>query len=141
MGGYPSDEIGITSSDLDRFEQLLGEIQSAFGREDFAGLRSRTTPEVMSYLAEELGQNAARGVHNEVSDVKLLQGDLSESWREDDTDYATVAMRYRSRDIMRDRSSGKVAEGDPDQPIETTELWTFTRNRNGDWRLSAIQET
>jgi predicted lipid-binding transport protein (Tim44 family) len=95
----------------------------------------------MSYLAEELGQNAARGVRNDVSDVKLLQGDLSESWREDDTDYATVAMRYRSRDIMRDRSSGKVAEGDPDQPIETTELWTFTRNRNGDWRLSAIQET
>ena len=107
MGGYPSDEIGITSSDLDRFEQLLGEIQSAFGREDFTGFRSRTTPEVMSYLAEELGQNAARGVHDEVSDVKLLQGDLSESWREDDTDYATVAMRYRSRDIMRDRSSGK----------------------------------
>jgi predicted lipid-binding transport protein (Tim44 family) len=141
MGGYAKDEIGINSSDLDRFEQLLGEIQSAFGREDFAALRLRTTPEVMSYLAEELGQNAARGVRNEVSDVKLLQGDLSESWREDNRDYATVAMRYRSHDVMRDRSSGKVIEGDPDQPTETTELWTFTRNRNGDWRLSAIQES
>ena len=141
IGGNPNDAIGITSSDLDRFEQLLGEIQTAFGREDFAGLRSRTTPEVMSYLAEELGQNGARGVRNEVSDVKLLQGDLSESWREDNTDYATVAMRYQSRDVMRDRSSGKAIEGDPDHPTETTELWTFARNRDGDWRLSAIQET
>jgi predicted lipid-binding transport protein (Tim44 family) len=140
IGGNPNDAIGITSSDLDRFEQLLGEIQTAFGREDFAGLRSRTTPEVMSYLAEELGQNGARGIRNEVSDVKLLQGDLSESWREDNNDYATVAMRYQSRDVMRDRISGKVTEGDPDHPTEATELWTFARNRNGDWRLSAVQE-
>ena len=95
----------------------------------------------MSYLAEELGQNGARGVRNEVSEVKLLQGDLAESWREDNNDYATVAMRYQSRDVMRDRSSGEVIEGDPDHPTEATELWTFARNRNGDWRLSAIQGT
>lgn len=134
-----ADEVGITGDDLDTFERLLGEIQDAFGREDFAALRTRTTPEVMSYFAEELGQNAARGERNEVSSVKLLQGDLAESWREDDADWATVALRYESVDVVRDRATGAVVRGD-EQPTETTELWTFVRRPGQDWALSAIQE-
>jgi hypothetical protein len=30
--------------------------------------------------------------------VKLLQGDLAEAWREGDTDYATVAMKFALKD-------------------------------------------
>ena len=44
----------------------------------------------------------ARGVVNRISDVKLLQGDLAEAWREGDTDYATVAMRYALNDTYVD---------------------------------------
>lgn len=133
------DDVGIGADDLDAFEQLLAEVQDAYGREDFAALRARTTPEVMGYLAEELGQNGARGVKNEVSQVRLLQGDLSEAWREGSLEYATVAMRYESLDVTRERATGRVVEGDPDRPTETTELWTFVRERGGNWRLSAIQ--
>lgn len=134
------DEIGLGGQDFDTFERLLGEVQGAFGREDYAALRERTTPEVMSYLAEELSENATRGVRNVVSDVKLLQGDLSEAWRERDADYATVAMRYESRDAMVDRTTGALVSGDLDRATETTELWTFTRSAGGPWKLSAIQE-
>lgn len=134
------DEIGILDSDLDVFEQRLAEVQSAFSREDYAALRAVTTPEIMSYLSEELSQNATSGVRNDVSDVKLLQGDLAEAWREGDTDYATVAMRYESRDVMRDRASGAIVSGDPDKPTETAEIWTFTRRGGQDWKLSAIQD-
>lgn len=139
MGGS-SDEIGITQDDLDSFERLLVEIQSAFAREDFGALRERTTPEVMSYFAEELGQNATRGLRNEVSDVRLLQGDLAESWHEDGHDHATVAMRYEGIELMRDRESGRVVEGDPERASETTEIWTFIRARGEPWKLSAIQD-
>jgi predicted lipid-binding transport protein (Tim44 family) len=134
-----TDEIGIGAKDFDAFEQMLTEVQEAYGREDFAALRERTTPEVMSYLSEELSQNATRGLKNEVSDVKLLQGDLAESWREGDMDYATVAIRYESRDVTRERATGRVVEGDADQPTETTELWTFKRTAGAGWKLSAIQ--
>ena len=130
----------VTQADRDRFEELLSEVQAAFGREDYGALRERTTPEIMSYLSEELSQNATQGRRNEVSDVRLLQADVAEAWREDDTDYATAAMRYQSIDVMRDRGSGAVLEGDAAKPTETTELWTFTRPRNGAWKLSAIQE-
>lgn len=134
------DEIGILDSDLDTFEQRLGEVQSAFSREDYSALRALTTPEIMSYLAEELSQNATAGLRNDVTDVRLLQGDLAEAWREQGTDYATVAMRYESRDVMRDRASGEIVSGDSARPTETTEIWTFSRRTGEEWKLSAIQE-
>ena len=134
-----TDEIGVTGRDFDQFEKLLHEVQAAYAAEDYAALRAITTPEAMSYLAEELGENATNGLKNEVRDVTLLQGDLSEAWRENGQEYATVAMRYSSIDYMRDRSSGAVAQGDPDNATETVEVWTFVRKPARDWQLSAIQ--
>jgi predicted lipid-binding transport protein (Tim44 family) len=141
--GAGHDEIGITDQDFDAFERLLSEVQAAFGREDYAALRERTTPEAMSFLAETLAQNAGEGRRNEISGAKLLQGDLSEAWREGDVDYATVSMRYATLDVMRDRATGSVVEGDPNTPVETTEVWTFRRDGGpwgGGWKLSAVQE-
>jgi predicted lipid-binding transport protein (Tim44 family) len=53
----PALQIPIAPSDRDAFERLLIEVQDAFGHEDYGRLREKTTPEVMSYLAEELSQN------------------------------------------------------------------------------------
>ncbi len=133
-----TDEVGTTPEDFNTFERLLGEIQSAYGAEDLARLRTHVTPEMLSYYSEDLSANASRGVVNRISDVKLLQGDLAEAWREGDTDYATVAVRYSLVDQMVDRASGRVVEGGPD---EATEVWTFMRKRGGQWILSAIQQT
>jgi predicted lipid-binding transport protein (Tim44 family) len=133
-----TDEVGLSPQDFDRFERLLGEIQTAYGDEDLARLRARATPEMVSYFAEELAANASKGVINKIADVKLLQGDLAEAWREGDTDYATVAMRYSLLDQTVERDSGRVVEGGPE---EATEIWTFMRARSGNWLLSAIQQT
>ena len=133
------DEIGVSPQDLSTFERMLADIQGAYGREDYASLRVATTPEMMSYFSEELGTNASNGVKNEVSDVKLLQGDVSEAWREGQTEYATVAMRYSSIDATRERATGRVIEGNAETPSESTEVWTFTRQGRGAWLLSAIQ--
>ena len=133
-------EIAITREDQQSFERLLTDVQDAFGREDYAQLRAYTTPEIMSYLAEELSQNATKGQRNEVSATELLDAEVAEAWSEDGSDYATIAMRYQSIDIMRDRNSSEVISGDPHQPSVTTELWTFVRDARNPWRLSAIQE-
>ncbi|TCQ29376.1 Tim44 domain-containing protein [Rhizobium sp. PP-CC-3G-465] len=134
-----SDELGIGPADLERFETMLKDVQTAYGAEDYGALRRLTTPEAMSWLAEELSENATKGVRNEVHDVKLLQGDLAESWREEPGEFATVAMRYESIDVTRDRNTGKVVEGDPDRPTEATEVWTFFRRPSTQWQVSAIQ--
>jgi predicted lipid-binding transport protein (Tim44 family) len=134
-------EIAITDADKADFERLLNDVQSAFGREDYARLRELTTPEIMSFLSEELSQNATSGRRNDVSATRLIEAEISEAWQEGNVEYATIAMRYESIDIMRDRSSGVVVSGDPHTPTETTELWTFVRPTAGAWKLSAIQET
>ncbi len=135
-----SQDITLEQGDLDTFERMLTEVQEAFGREDHAALRRLATPEMVSYLSEELAENAHNGVRNDVSDVTLLQADIAESWSEGDRDYATAALHYASRDVTVDRATGKVVDGDADQPTETTELWTFTRDNGAEWKLSAIQQ-
>ncbi|MBV8747015.1 MAG: TIM44-like domain-containing protein [Xanthobacteraceae bacterium] len=135
----PTDQVGITAADYDAFERLLGETQAAYSSEDLSALRARVSPEMLSYFAEDLARNTSRGVVNRISDVKLLQGDLAEAWREGSTDYATVAMKFSLTDQMLDRATGRVVEGDA-QPQVTTEVWTFRRERGGNWLLSAIQQ-
>lgn len=132
--------IKLDQADLDTFEKRLGEVQEAFGREDHAALGRVATPEMVSYFSEELADNAQKGVRNEVSDIRLLQADIAESWREGGEDYATAALLYASRDVVRDRATGRPVDADADAVTETTELWTFKRGRGEDWKLSAIQE-
>jgi predicted lipid-binding transport protein (Tim44 family) len=138
-----TDEVGLTPDDFNAFEKTLGEVQSAYSAEDLARLRRHVTPEMLSYFAEELAANASRGVVNEISDVKLLQGDLAEAWREADGEYATVAMRYALIDATVDKASGRVVAGSRTEPQEVTEVWTFRRPVDGSprqWELSAIQQ-
>jgi predicted lipid-binding transport protein (Tim44 family) len=131
--------VELEKADFDEFERLLSEVSVAYANEDYTKLRTLATPEMLSYFSEELAKNSSRGLANQVSDINLLQGDLAESWREGDTDYATVAMRYQIRDVTVDRATGKVVEGSP-EPQEVTEVWTFRRERGGNWVLSAIQQ-
>jgi predicted lipid-binding transport protein (Tim44 family) len=138
-GRAQSSDFQVGNRDLDIFEGRLAEVQDAYSREDYAALRAITTPEMMGYLSEELGSNASRGVRNEVFDVKMLGGSVAEAWREGDREYATVAMKYESRDVTRDKATGEIVSGD-ESLTETTEVWTFVRERGGDWKLSAIQE-
>jgi predicted lipid-binding transport protein (Tim44 family) len=139
-GGTAGGAVELAASDYDTFERLLGVIQTAYGAEDLNTLRQHATPEMVSYLADDLATNTSNGVVNRCSGVKLVQGDLAEAWREGDAEYATVAMRYSLIDTYVDRASGRVTEGDPVHPIEVTELWTFRRSHGGAWLLSAIQQ-
>jgi predicted lipid-binding transport protein (Tim44 family) len=130
----------ILPADYEAFERLLIEIQAAWSNEDVAKLHTLATPEMVSYLNDDLQRNRARNVVNKVSGTKLLQGDLAESWREGETDFASVAMRFSMIDKTLDRVSGRLVEGS-EQPSEATEVWTFLRPRGANWELSAIQQT
>jgi predicted lipid-binding transport protein (Tim44 family) len=138
--GSGSAPLEILPPDYQAFERLLGEIQAAWSDEDVAKLHTLATPEMVSYFAGDLEQNRARNVVNKVSGVRLLQGDLAEAWREGDSDYASVAMRYSLVDKTIDRASGRLVEGS-DVPAEATEVWTFVRRRGSPWELSGIQQT
>lgn len=135
--------ITLADADFNRFEALLGDIQLAYGRGDRASLARLTTPEVANHLFADLDADARQGVVNKVSSPKLLQGDLAEAWSEPGAEYATVAMRFSVVDVVLDKASGRVVDGDPARPIEATEIWTFRRDPGAGvdgWALSAIQQ-
>lgn len=137
-GGSGDAPLEISPDDYDLFERLLGEVNTAWSAQDIAKLHTLATPEMVSYFTTDLAANKERGVVNTVSDVKLLQGDLAEAWREGPTDYATVALRFSLIDKTVEIASGKVVEGG-DTPTEVTDVWTFTRRPGSGWEVSAIQ--
>jgi predicted lipid-binding transport protein (Tim44 family) len=138
--GSGSAPLEIQPADYEAFERLLGEVQAAWSNEDVAKLHTLATPEMVSYFSKDLEENKANNDVNKVSDTKLLQGDLAEAWREGETDYASVAMRFSLVDKTLERNSGRLVAGS-ETPVEATEVWTFARRRGGNWELSAIQQT
>ncbi len=131
--------VTIGPEDYQAFEALLQSIQGAWSAGNEGALRQFTTPEMASYFGEQLSDMERQGHRNEVSAVKLEQGDLAEAWGEHGTDYATVAMRFSAIDVTRDRT-GRTVQGDATNRSMITEIWTFARRSGEPWVLSAIQQ-
>lgn len=139
-------ELDVTSADKAAFQQLLIDIQTAWGRQDLGGLRRLVTPEMLDYFSTALAEQASQDIANHVEDVTLLRAEIQESWTEGTTHYATALLHWSARDytvsLTKPRGdTGYLIEGSDEQPTETTEVWTFMRHQNGKWLLSAIQQT
>jgi len=132
--------VQLTQADFGAFEQSLKDVQAAWSRRDLQAMQNVATMEMVSYFADDMAEQQSRGVQNTVSDVRLMKGDLAEAWREGNREFATVAMRFSMIDVTRN-AAGHVVDGNPNQPVDVTELWTFVRSSGGRWMLSAIQQT
>ncbi len=135
----------VTSADKTAFQQLLTDIQTAWGKQDLAGLRRFVTPEMLTYFSTALAENTSQDIENHVEDVVLLRAEVRESWTEDATQYATVGLHWSARDytvsLTKQRGEpGYLVEGSDTTPTESNEVWTFMRFQNGKWLLSAIQQ-
>jgi predicted lipid-binding transport protein (Tim44 family) len=144
-GGGRGAALAIVQADYQAFETILKHVQAAWSNGNLAELRQYMTPEMLSYFAENLAENQSQGVENRVEQVELLRGDLREAWDEGRLQYATCALRWRALDftIRSDRRPGDpgfIDGGDPHQPSEAAETWTFARSPGGHWLLSAIQQ-
>jgi predicted lipid-binding transport protein (Tim44 family) len=142
---YRGTDTTVDDADLNAFQAIHAAVQDGWGQGDLGRLRPVMTPEMLSYFSEELTRNTSEGVQNLVSDVHLLQGDITESWEEGDLKYATAYMKWSANDYVTrlGRSPGNpdyIVSGDPKRPVESEEIWTFVRQRNGKWLLSAVQQ-
>ncbi len=142
---YRGHDTTVADSDLNQFQTIHGAVQEAWSRGDLGRLRQLMTPEMLSYFSEELTRNTSQGVQNIVSDVRLVKGDISESWEEGDLQYATAFMSWSAIDYVvplggAPGQTQQIVSGDPRTPREQEEVWTFVRRRGGNWLLSAIQQ-
>ena len=144
-GRYRGQDTTVGDADLTAFQGVHATVQEAWGRGDLGRLRQVMTPEMLSYFSEELTRNTSQGVQNIVTDVRLVKGEITESWEEGDLQYATAFMRWSANDYVA-RLGGTpgqpdyLVSGDPKVPTEAEEMWTFVRRRGGNWLLSAIQQ-
>lgn len=138
--GPVAQQIPVSQSDQTAFEAVLKAVQGAWGKADLATLRHYVTPEMLSYFSEELAENNSQGLENHVEDVEFIEGDVREAWSEGNLEYATVVMHWRARDWVVRTDANAVADGDPKNPSEAREMWTFARSPGGHWLLSAIQQ-
>ena len=126
--GSGSAPLEVLPADYEAFERLLGDIQDAWSNEDVARLHTLATPEMVSYFTGDLQKNRARNVVNKVSGTEAAAGRPRGAWREGDTVYASVAMRFALIDKTLERTTGRLVEGS-EVPTEATEVWTFMRPR------------
>lgn len=136
----PAVEAGPEIGDGDRqaFGAILADIQKSWSEGDLAALKRLATPEMVSYFAEDAADAASRGERNVVERIELKKGDVVDNWVEGDRHYATAVMTWSAIDYV--ERDGQVVTGSRDTPVEATEAWTFVRNRDGRWLLSAIQQ-
>jgi predicted lipid-binding transport protein (Tim44 family) len=135
----------VTAEDKTAFQHLLIDIQTAWSKQDLAGLRRFVTPEMLAYFSTALAEQTSQDLENHVEDVVLLRAEVRESWTEDATQYATVGLHWCARDytvsLTKQRGEpGYLVEGSNETPTESSEVWTFMRFQNGKWLLSAIQQ-
>lgn len=132
-------EFEPSDQDKSEFGRILIQAQQAWTNGDLAGLSRLATPEMVSWLSQDLTDYASRGQRNVIEDVHLARGEITESWREGNKEYATAALTYTARDHTVDLRSGQVVDGDPSRPAQSTEGWTFVRAPGGAWLVSAIE--
>lgn len=144
-GRFRGRDVNLSDADLQAFQRLHAAIQQAWSAGDVTALRQLMTPQMLGHFSQELARNTDRGMRNIVSDVQLINGELSEAWEEGDLQYATAFLRWRAIDyVLRlgappgDRAA--IVGGDPRAPVEAEEVWTFVRRHGGNWLLSAIQQ-
>ncbi len=128
-------------SDADKqvFAQIMQESQRAWTNGDIGMLKQIATPEVVSYLADDMAADSSQGVRNVIEDVQLLRGEVVEAWTEGNRQFVTAAMTFAARDYKVRLDNGQVVEGNPNQPVQSNEAWTFVRVGGGRWLLSAVE--
>ena len=67
----------------------------------------------------------------------IRDADVTEARMDGRTAFVTVTFISEQINVTRDKD-GTVIEGDPEQPLEVVDIWTFARNtrsRNPNWTL------
>lgn len=133
-------EFELSPADQEAFSAIITGVQKAWTEGNPVALRALATPEVVGWMSEDLSRDQSKGVRNVVEDVSLLKGDVTETWRDAELEYATAVITFSAKDYMVRVDNGEVVEGDATHPVETVEAWTFVRSPNGRWLLSAIEQ-
>ncbi len=113
-------------------------VVEAFARGDKDALRPLLAPAVYAGFAAAIDQRTASGQTMETELVAIRAADIASA--QIDARRARVTVRFKSEqmNLIKDEQ-GRIIEGDPGQPDEVIDLWTFerdTRSSDPNWELT-----
>jgi predicted lipid-binding transport protein (Tim44 family) len=114
-------------------------IVSAYAKGDKAGLRPLLSDEVYQPFAATIDERAAAKETFETSDLRLGDAEIVDSDLAGRAARVTVKLVSRQINVTR-AMDGSIVDGDPENPVEKTDYWTFardTRSADPNWVLVA----
>jgi len=114
-------------------------IVSAFAKGDKAGLRPLLSDEVYQPFSATIDERAAAKETVETRDLRLDNAEIADADLAGRTARVTVKLVSRQISVTR-AMDGSIVDGDPDNPVEKTDYWTFardTRSTDPNWVLIA----
>jgi len=119
------------------FEMII----AAFANNDTETLRTLLAPPVLANFTGAITQREQAGETLAITVKSIEDVDLSEARMDGRT--ALVTVRYASHQsrVTRDRA-GTIIDGDPNESVETIDLWSFARDTNSsdpNWQLVATR--
>jgi predicted lipid-binding transport protein (Tim44 family) len=114
-------------------------IVSAYAKGDKTGLRPLLSDEVYQPFAATIDERAAAKETFETSDLRLGDAEIVDADLAGRTARVTVKLVSRQISVTR-AMDGSIVDGDPENPVEKTDYWTFardTRSADPNWALVA----
>jgi len=127
------DEKGFMQGARQAFEMIV----TAFAHGDTPTLRPLLSDDVYDNFAAAIRNRQAAGETLETQVVSLHDADMIEARMEGRTAFVTIKFVSDQINVTRN-TEGAVVDGDPNQPLEVVDIWTFARNtrsRNPNWTL------
>ncbi|HET8726718.1 MAG TPA: Tim44/TimA family putative adaptor protein [Alphaproteobacteria bacterium] len=105
----------------------FGMIVEAFAKGDTATLRPLLSDDLYDEFSAAIRDRLAAANTLETRVDEMKSAEIVDGRVEGRTAFVTVRFVTRQINVTRDQA-GDVVEGDPDTPVEVTDIWTFARN-------------
>ncbi|MGK9233005.1 Tim44/TimA family putative adaptor protein [Inquilinus limosus] len=118
-------------------------IVEAFARGDTATLRPLLSDELYDEFSAAIRERLAAGHTLDETVEAVDRAEIVEARLDGRTAFVTVRFVSHQKSVLRD-AEGKVVEGNPDQTVEVTDVWTFARNTRAtdpNWALVETRES
>jgi predicted lipid-binding transport protein (Tim44 family) len=116
-------------------------VVEAFAKGDREMLRNLLSNEVYDSFGKEIAARESRKETAEARVVSIESAQVEDAQVE--RGKAQIALRFTVKLIsVRRDAAGRVIDGDPEQPVEIVDLWTFARDiasRDPNWKLVATE--
>ncbi len=117
-------------------------IQSAWSDWSVERLRPLLTERMWGMIQNQAKERETAGRRDIVEKIQFNTAVISEAWQEGGEDWLTVHFVVSMVEYETD-VNGQLIHGNPNQPIQAEEYWTFCRpvaSNNPNWLLSSVQQ-